>query len=288
MLQPVIQGMTNPLFDDSAIGLPDMTTNSRPQQFKALVADDDAIAKRRLVRSLSSLWPGLMIIEADDGIDAWDRFLEFEPDLCFLDVRMPGLTGIEVARRIADRSQVIFLSAPNDRALAELKAGSVLHLVKPLATARMSEVVSQARAMLSPRQGPALPSLQQLLDRLAGQLRRPAPLEAIETGDGPRAEWLLVEDVVYFAAEIHGTRVVSRYGEALVRTPLKALVAQLDTRRFTQINRFAVVNQQHIQGTRRLDPETMELSLRERSKTLPVSRHFQALFENGVAGFVKA
>ncbi|MEO8278692.1 MAG: LytTR family DNA-binding domain-containing protein [Ideonella sp.] len=261
-----------------------MTTSARQQPFKVLVADDDATAKRRLVRSLGALHPDLMIIEADNGIDAWDRYLEFEPDLCFLDVRMPGLTGIEVARRIAGRSPVVFLSAPNDRALSVLEAGSVLHLVKPLQAARIAEVFARAQAVLPARQPPLSPSLRQLLDLLAGQLRRPAPLEAIETGDSPRSEWLMVEDVVYLEAEAHGTRVVSQHGEVVVRTPLKELVAQLDTHRFTQINRFAVVNQRHIQDTRRLDADTMVLSLRERLKTLPVSRHFQALFDNGLAG----
>ncbi len=87
-----------------------------------------------------------MIIEADDGIDAWDRFLEFEPELCFLDVRMPGLTGIEVARRIAGRAQIVFLAAANDRALPALQAGAVLHLIKPMETALIADVVAQAQA----------------------------------------------------------------------------------------------------------------------------------------------
>ena len=287
MLQSSTQGPANPLSDDGAGTLSDMTTSPRQQQFKALVADDDATSKRRLVRSLKSLQPDWLIIEADDGIDAWDRYLEYEPDICFLDVRMPGLTGIEVARRIAGRSQVVFLTAPNDRALSALEAGSVLHLVKPLEAARIAEVFAKAQAVLPARQTPLMTSLRQLLDLLAGQLRRPAPLEAIETGQSPRTEWLLVDDVVYFEAQAQGTRVVSKHGEALVRTPLKELVAQLDTHRFTQINRFAVVNQQHIQDTRRLDDETMVLSLRERPKTLAVSRHFQALFDNGLAGLAK-
>lgn len=287
MLQPPTQGPVNTLSDDGAGSLSETTTRPRQQQIKGLVADDDPVTKRRLVRALGALWPGLTIIEADDGIDAWDRFLEFEPDLCFLDVRMPGLTGIEVARRIAGRAPVVFLSAPNDRALSALEAGSVLHLVKPLEATRIAEVVAQVQAALPARQRPLVPGLRQLLDLLAGQLRRPAPLEAIETGESPRTEWLMVDDVVYFEAEAHGTRVVSKHGESLVRTPLKQLVAQLDTHRFTQINRFAVVNQQHIQDTRRIDDDTMVLSLREQPRTLPVSRHFQALFDHGTAGLAK-
>ncbi len=100
----------------------------------------------------------------------------------------------------------------------------------------------------------------------------------VETGEGALARWLNVDDVVYFEADARCTRAVSQDGETLIRTPLKELAAQLDPLRFQQIHRFVVVNQRHILNTQRLDDDTMVLSLREREKTLPVSRHFQGLF----------
>lgn len=247
---------------------------------QALVADDDEAARRQLTRSLSVVWPGLKVIQAVNGVEAWDAFLEHEPPICFLDVRMPGLTGIEVAQRIADRAQTVFLIAANDGALGTFVAGEADHLTKPLEPAQVAEVVARLQAKLPPHDQAALPSLHGLLDRLAGQLRRPAPLEVIEAGEGSELRLLNVDDIIYFEADARCTRVVSEAGETLIRTPLKELAARLDPLRFTQIHRFVVVNQRHILNTRRLDDETMVLSLRAGHKTLPVSRHFQGLFQD--------
>ena len=257
-----------------------MNSTDRTRDVAALVADDDEGARRQLVRSLAAVWPGLRLIQAVNGIEAWDAFLEHEPTLCFLDVRMPGLTGIEVAQRIADRAQTVFLLAANDRALGTLVDGDAVHLTKPLEPVHVAEVVTRLQQNMAPEHRDALPSLHGLLDRLAGQLRRPAPLEVVETGDGSQTRLLNVDDIVYFEADARCTRAFSEDGEALIRTPLKELAARLDPLRFRQIHRFVVVNQRHILATRRLDDDTMVLSLREGQKTLPVSRHFQGLFQD--------
>ncbi|GAP38610.1 LytTR family DNA-binding domain-containing protein [Piscinibacter sakaiensis] len=256
-----------------------MTTQTEGSPIHALVADDDEGSRRALVRALAAIWPGLRQHQAVDGIEAWDGFLEHEPALCFLDVRMPGLTGIEVAQRIGDRAPVVFVMAPNDRALPTFQADGVPHLLKPLDAARLAEVVVGLQQRLAPGHRAQLPSLDRLLDRLAGQLRRPAPLEVVETVEGSQAARLLrVDDVIYFEADARCTRAVSRDGEALIRTPLKELAAQLDPLRFRQIHRFVVVNERHISHTERLDEQTMVLSLRDRPRTLPVARHFQPQF----------
>ena len=253
-----------------------MTSDTRSTAVSALVADDDDAARVNLARSLGAVWPGLRIIQAVNGVEAWDAFLEHEPAACFLDVRMPGLTGIEVAQRIGDRAQIVFVMAANDRALPNFNAAE--HLIKPLDPGRVVEVVLALQAHLSADDRTGLPSLHHLIDRLAGQLRRPAPLEVVEAREGQQARWLNVDDIVYFEADARGTRAVSQDGEALIRTPLKQLAAQLDPLRFWQIHRFVVVNHRHILNAQRLDDQTMVLSLRERQKTLPVSRHFQGLF----------
>lgn len=245
---------------------------------RALVADDDAQACRQLQHALAAAWPGLKLFTAVDGIEAWDGFLEHEPEVCFLDVRMPGLTGIEVAQRIGDRGQVVLLAAPSDRVLPLLEAGGVPHLTKPLDTGKLVALVAAVRQRLAAGPAGGLPDLQHLLDRLAGQLRRPAPVEVLEAGDGPQARLLNVDDVVYFEAEARCTRAVSADGEALIRTPLKALAARLDPQRFRQIHRHLVVNERHILAARQLDADTMVLSLRDHTKTLPVGRHFQPRF----------
>ena len=264
--------------NDNNRHMSDFPAPSDDRRVTALVADDDGSARRQLVRALAAVWPGLHIVQAVDGVEAWDAFLAEEPSVCFLDVRMPGLTGIEVAQRVAEQAQTVFVMAPSDRALASFQAESALYLTKPLDAAQLATVVAQLQGALPSSQQPSLPSLHQLLDRLASQLRRPAPLEVIETGDGSQSRWIKVDDVVYFEADARCTRVVSQDGEVTVRTPLKALAAQLDPQRFQQINRFQVVNQRHILGARQVDADTMVLSLREQTRTLPVGRHFQALF----------
>lgn len=252
---------------------------SQPEKdILALVADDEAPVRRTLVQALKTVWPALRVVEAGDGIDAWDAFLEHEPALCFLDVRMPGLTGIEVAQRIADRSRIVFLCLANDGALPALRSGGALHLIKPLEPAAIGAAIAQVQEALAPSQRASLPSLQQLLDQLAGQLRRRAPLEVIEALEGAHPQSFAVDDIIYVEAELRGTRVVSTTGEALVRIPLKQLAAQLDPRRFQQVNRFAVVNQEQIVATKRIDGKTMLVLLRDGGKTLTVSRHFQPLF----------
>ncbi len=261
-----------------------MAKTHQHQAIGALLADDDAAVRRRLAHALQTVWPDLRIVEAVDGVDAWDAYLEHEPALCFLDVRMPGLTGIEVAQRIADRSQIVFLSAPTNAPCRPCRPAARCMLLKPLEPASIGSVIARAQAALAPHQRAVLPSLQQLLDQLAGQLRRRTPLEVIEALDGAHPLCFAVDDIVYVEAEMRGTRVVSTTGEALVRIPLKQLAAQLDPRRFRQVNRFAVVNQQQIACTRRVDDRTMVVSLRQGGKMLTVSRHFQPLFQTGHDG----
>lgn len=257
-----------------------MTSGSNISVVKALVADDDAQVRRELTRSLTAVWPGLRLVQAVNGVEAWDSFLEHEPDVCFLDMRMPGLTGVEVAQRIGDRARSVFLMAPNDRALRSFDEGGAWHLVKPLDPLQLATVVSQVQQAMAVRAPDAVPSLTALLDRLAGQLRRSTPLEVVEAGEGADLHLLKVDDIIYFEADASGTRVVSAGGvESRVRRPLKELAVQLDPGRFWQIHRFVVVNQRHILGTRRMDDETLMLSLRERPTMLPVARHFQGRFQ---------
>ena len=234
-----------------------MAKTQQDRDIRALLADDDAAVRRQLSHALETLWPALRIVEACDGVDAWDAFLEHEPALCFLDVRMPGLTGIEVAQRIADRSRIVFLTAADDRAFPALQDGGAMHLIKPLEPNSIGASIAQVQSALAPNQRASVPSLQHLLDQLAGQLRRRAPLEVIEALDGTHPQSFAVDEIIYVEAEIRGTRVVSTTGEALVRIPLKQLAAQLDPTRFQQVNRFAVVNQQQIASTRRIDERTM-------------------------------
>jgi DNA-binding LytR/AlgR family response regulator len=244
----------------------------------ALIADDEEAPRLQLLLALRKAWPELGIVaEAVNGVDAWDAFLELEPQVAFLDVRMPGLTGIEVAQRIGPRSHIVFVTAHGDHALAAFDAGAIDYVLKPVDEARLAEVIERVQTRLA-APGAAPLDLQSLLDRLAGQVRKPAPLDVIQAGVGKEVRLVPVEDVVYFEADARYTRVVYDQGDVLIRTPLKELLAQLDTGKFWQVHRSVIVNRRHIASAHRLDEGQMVLSLRDRSEKLPVSRHFQGLF----------
>ncbi|MBS0449114.1 MAG: response regulator transcription factor [Proteobacteria bacterium] len=244
----------------------------------ALIADDEEAPRMQLLRALRTVWPGLDVAaEVGNGVDAWDAFLEHEPDVAFLDVRMPGLTGIEVAQRIGGRSHVVFVTAHGDHALAAFDAGAVDYVLKPVDETRLAQAVDRVQLRLAGSDGAPL-DLQGLLDRLAGQVRKPAPLDVIQAGVGQDVRLVPVEDVVYFEADARYTRVVYDAGDVLIRTPLKELLAQLDAGKFWQVHRSVIVNKRHIAGAHRLDDSHMVLTLRGRDEKLPVSRHFQGLF----------
>jgi DNA-binding LytR/AlgR family response regulator len=249
----------------------------------ALVADDEEAPRQQLIKALHQAWPALRIVaESVNGVDAWDAWLEHEPDLCFLDIQMPGLTGVDVARRIAGRTPVVFVTAYGDHALAAFDAGAVDYLLKPVEPERLAQAVARVQARLAPSGAAAAvgpPGLQALLDQLAAQARRPPPLKVLQASVGREVRLIRTDEVIYFESDSRYTRVVFAGGDALIRTPLKELLAQLDEQVFWQVHRSVIVNHQHVAAAVRVDEGHMHLTLRGRPETLPVSRHFQALFK---------
>ncbi len=249
----------------------------------ALVADDEEAPREQLVKALQQAWPELRIVaEAVNGVDAWDAWLEHEPDLCFLDIRMPGLTGVDVARRIGGRTPVVFVTAYGDHALAAFDAGAVDYLLKPVEPERLAQAVARVQARMAPSDAApqAAPAgLQALLEQLAGQARRPPPRQVLQASVGREVRLIRTDEVIYFESDARYTRIVFAGGDALIRTPLKELLAQLDEQVFWQVHRSVIVNHRHVAAAVRVDEGHMHLTLRGRSETLPVSRHFQGLFK---------
>jgi DNA-binding LytR/AlgR family response regulator len=253
----------------------------------ALIADDEEAPREQLRAALLQAWPGLDIVaECRNGVDAWDAWLEHEPAVCFLDIRMPGMTGIDVARRIDGRTPVVFVTAYGDHALAAFDAGAVDYVMKPVDAQRLAQAVERVRPRVE-APAPAAPApdaLQALLAQLASQQRRAAPLDIIQASVGKEVRQIRVDDVIYFEADARYTRVVYRTdgdgdAEALIRTPLKELLAQLDERAFLQVHRSVIVARRHVASAVRVDEGQMHLTLRGRAETLPVSRPFQGLFK---------
>ena len=264
---------------------------------RALVADDEEAPREQLLAALRVAWPELQVVAvACNGVDAWDAFLEHEPALCFLDIRMPGLSGIDVAQRIAVQSgpqaQVVFASAYGDHALAAFDAGAVDYLVKPVEPERLARTVArlQGRLQSRPQSSPhSPPDLRALLATLLPQRKAP-PLAVLQASVGREVKLIRADEVVYFESDSRYTRVVfdsanggengdAGSGDALIRTPLKELLAQLDEQLFWQVHRSVIVNHRCIASAVRVDEGQMHLTLRGRPEKLPVSRHFQALFK---------
>jgi len=247
---------------------------------RVLIADDEEAPREQLLAALKQAWPSAQVVAAaGNGVDAWDAFLEHEPDVCFLDIRMPGLSGIDVARRIGDQAQVVFVTAFGDHAVAAFDAGAVDYLLKPVDAERLAQAVQRLRARRSPATADGAAGMQALLRQLAEQMRRPAPLAVLQAGVGREVRMIRTDEVIYFESDSRYTRVVHASGDALIRTPLKELLAQLDEQVFWQVHRSVIVNHRHIAAAVRVDEGHIHLALRGRSETLPVSRHFQALFK---------
>jgi DNA-binding LytR/AlgR family response regulator len=244
---------------------------------RCLVADDEEAPRHQLLSALRQAWPELQVVaEAVNGVEAWDAYLEHEPELCFLDIRMPGLSGIDVARRIGTKAQVVFVTAYDEHALAAFDTGAVDYLVKPIEPERLARTIERLRARLNA--SAPVPDLLAMLETLNAGARRAAPLRTLQAGVGREVKLIQTDDVIYFESDSRYTRIVFEGGEALIRTPLKELLAQLDEQVFWQVHRSIIVNHRCIASAVRVDEGQMHLTLRNRLEKLPVSRHFQGLF----------
>jgi DNA-binding LytR/AlgR family response regulator len=256
---------------------------------RILVADDEEAPREQLLAALRLCWPQAEVVAAaSNGVDAWDNFLEHEPEVCFLDVRMPGLSGIDVAQRIGAQAQVVFVTAYGDHALAAFDAGAVDYLMKPVEPARLAQAVQRLQSRVTaanpqPGRNLAASELQALLVQLSTQARKPAPLQVLQASVGKEVRMIRTDEVIYFESDSRYTRIVyadgKNEGQALIRTALKELLTQLDESIFWQVHRSVIVNHRHIASAVRVDEGHMHLTLRGRAETLPVSRHFQPLFK---------
>ena len=254
----------------------------------ALIADDEPLLREALRRQLASAWPELEIVaEARNGREAVRLFDEHRPDICFLDVHMPGLSGVDAATHIGRRAHLVFVTAYDHYAVQAFAHGALDYLLKPVEPARLAETVSRLKARVQSSR-PAVNTevlLQQLSEQLETLRRsggRTDTLRWIRAQSGNTIRLIAVEDVDYLRSDAKYTIVAWRDGgkpaEAVVRTPLKELLAQLDPERFAQVHRSVVVNLRAISHVKRHDNETAEIYLKGRADILPVSRSYAHVF----------
>ena len=254
----------------------------------ALIADDEPLLREALRRQLGIAWPELEIVaEARNGREAVRLFDERRPDICFLDVHMPGLSGVDAANHIGRRAHLVFVTAYDHYAVQAFAQGALDYLLKPVEQARLAETVSRLTERLQTSR-PAI-NTEQLLRELTEQLAKlrsggggRKALRWIRAQAGKTVRLIAIDDVDYLRSDAKYTVVAWRDGgrpaEAVVRTPLKELLEQLDAEQFAQVHRSVVVNLRAIGHIKRHDNETAEIHVRGRSDVLPVSRNYLHLF----------
>jgi DNA-binding LytR/AlgR family response regulator len=247
----------------------------------ALIADDEPLLRERLAAYLARLWPELEIVaQARNGREALELFDELQPKIVFLDVHMPGLNGIETARGIARRAELVFVTAYEQYAVQAFEQGALDYLVKPFDEARLADTVGRLRERL--RAGGEAPVPEPVLDRLAQVLKeRSAPaahLQWIKASVGSSVRLIPVAEVVYLKSDEKYTLVVWPGGEALIRKTIRELADELDPDRFVQIHRSTIVNLHHVAQVVRGANETADVHLRGRPEVLPVSRSWLHVF----------
>lgn len=253
---------------------------------KCVIAEDEPLLRRALREQLEQAWPALAIVaECEDGAEALEAIAEHQPDVAFLDIRMPGLTGLEVAAGATEASpgtQVVFVTAYDQYAVDAFERGAVDYLLKPIVPERLAATVRRLQSRLAEGGAPsgALATLLRQFDagRLAAAER--TPLTWITASAGRETRLIMVDDVLYFRADNKYTTVMTAEGEALMRKPIRELLAELDPAVFKQIHRSTIVNLKAVAAVVRDDTGKGTLRLRQRPETLLVSQPFMTLFRH--------
>ncbi|HUJ01238.1 MAG TPA: LytTR family DNA-binding domain-containing protein [Usitatibacter sp.] len=246
---------------------------------RALVADDEPHLAEDLCERLRTLWPELDILPiAPNGMEALRAANEDEPDIVFLDIRMPGLTGLEAAQRLDPRTHVVFVTAYDEYALEAFEREAVDYLLKPVSDERLARCVERLKRRLAAGEAPE--GLAEALEKIARILPQ-APsrkLRWVRALKGELVRQIPVDEVLYFQASDKYTCVMTREGEFLIRTPLAELAAQLDTDAFWQIHRGTLVNMAEVSSTRRDLGGRVYVKLKDGTTELPVSRAYAGRF----------
>jgi DNA-binding LytR/AlgR family response regulator len=281
---------------------PSMSDTARPAAPRAVLADDERLMRDQLRARLAEVWPELQIVaEAKNGLEAVELVAQHRPEIVFLDIRMPGLTGVEAARQIAQMEvgpdewlpEIVFITAYDQYAIEAFEQGVADYVLKPAERDRLAVTVGRLKKRLAARAGadgaegadagaPAGLPLQQLLHRLTAKMNpgvaRPA-LKWIQASVGPEIRMIPVDEVLFFISDEKYTRVQTATVEALIRKPIKELVEELDPEQFWQIHRSTLVNVKAIAGVARDFRGRQIVSVKGHPEKLEVSRSYSGLFK---------
>jgi DNA-binding LytR/AlgR family response regulator len=253
---------------------------------RAIIADDERLMREQLRARLGEVWPELEIVaEAKNGEEAVAAVSQHTPDLAFLDIRMPGMTGLEAAQAIGDACHVVFITAYNEYAVDAFEQGAVDYVLKPAERERLEVTVARLKKRLGQRPS----DLGALLAKISARLETESGAAPPRT-DGGRLQWIQasvgqqlklipVADVLFFTSDEKYTRVQTESFEALIRKPIKELVEELDPAKFWQIHRSTIVNADAIAGVTRDFRGRQLVQVKGRPDKLEVSRNYTHLFK---------
>ena len=242
----------------------------------AVLAEDEPLLADELVDLLQALWPQLKIVaRVGDGVAALTAIEAHQPDVAFLDIHMPLLTGIEVARQIAGRCHVAFITSYDEHALEAFDAGAMDYVLKPPTAARLATTVQRLKMRL---QQPPVDLRQALKDIVDRTPVAPRYLQWINASRGAAVRLITVEEILYFKSDLKYTLVVTADTEALIKKTIKNLTSELDPTMFWQVHRSTVVNVHAIDSVIRDDRGNLSLRLKDRGESLAVSEAYTHLF----------
>ena len=251
------------------------------QEIKAIIADDEDQLRSYLKTRLSDVWPDLVICgEAGNGQEALELIDEHRPHIAFLDIRMPGLSGMEVAKRITDSCWVVFITAYDQYAVEAFENEAVDYILKPVTRERLKKTTDRLKKQVATSSGPPA-DLSRVVERIVASLpnkETPDYLQWIRVQQGEEIRLVPVEEVYYFKSSDKYTMVMTKDGESLIRKPIKELSNELDPNKFWRIHRGTIVNAGCIAKMSRSLTGRGVIRLKDRSETLTVSRSYIHIF----------
>jgi DNA-binding LytR/AlgR family response regulator len=246
----------------------------------AMIADDEPIMLARLRTALAAAWPELVIVaECRNGVEALAAWQTHTPDVAFLDIRMPGKSGLEVAAAIGDGAHVVFVTAYDEHAIAAFRNGAADYLLKPVEILRLQETVQRLQRRIGELPASAPKDLTAMVKSLLEQAKPAQHLKWIRASIGNVTRLIHTDDILFFQSDMKYTRIVTKDSEAFVRTTIRELLDGLDRNVFWQVHRSTIVNAHAVDRAVREQPEKLVLHMRGNAEKLVVSRAFYSLFK---------
>jgi DNA-binding LytR/AlgR family response regulator len=249
---------------------------------RAIIADDEAPLRASLKKKLASLWPDLVICgEAEDGFRAAELIEERQPNVAFLDIRMPGDSGIEVARKTSGMCHVVFITAYDEYAVDAFESEAIDYILKPVTEERLKITIRRLQKRISSMPAPS-PGLKETMERVLRALesrKPPARLQWIKVQHGDGVRLIPAEEICYFQSSDKYTIVMTKEGESLIKKSITSLSKELDPDTYWQIHRGTIVNVNQIDKVHRSFMGRQTIKLKNRPETLTVSRSYSHLFK---------